>query len=122
MSDLTKRIVVRLSEAQLAFVEQAAADEGMDNATLVRVILDRLSKGRPPLIGMMQAVKVELPSSEKPQALASFLPADDILAQRAAEAEQQIEVEEPQGEVAAEAPGAIPLRVVARTVYNPGRS
>lgn len=55
MTDLSKRIVIRLSEQQLAWIEAWAADEGMDNSTFVRVVLDRLSKGRPPLIGMMTA-------------------------------------------------------------------
>lgn len=54
MEDLTKRLVVRVSEEQNRFLDEAARDEGMEKATLVRVIIDRLAKGRAPLIAMME--------------------------------------------------------------------
>jgi hypothetical protein len=128
-ADLTKRVVVRVTDDQLDWIGRMAADEGMDNATFVRVVLDRLSKGRAPLIGMMTAAPLSVAAENQRQY--EFLRADpllvpvaasetdDILAQRAAEAEASLPetVEtEPYEESA-----AIPLRRVARTVYNPGR-
>jgi hypothetical protein len=52
-----KRMVLKLTDEQLAWVEQAAADEGIDSATFVRMMIDRLSKGRAPLISQMVAVE-----------------------------------------------------------------
>jgi hypothetical protein len=49
----TKAIKLKLTDEQLAWVEQAAADEGIDSSTFVRMMIDRLSKGRAPLISQM---------------------------------------------------------------------
>jgi hypothetical protein len=126
-ADLTKRIMVRVTDEQLAWIGEMAADEGMDNATFVRVVLDRLSKGRAPLIGMMQSqilAQVTLPTHYQPHNEGST-PVDgvtnDILAQRAAEAEANLP---PANEAESDQPqesAAIPLRRVQRERYNPGR-
>lgn len=125
MSDLSKRIVVRVTGEQLAYIEQAAADEGMDNATFVRVVIDRLSKGRAPLISMMQSGS-EPPRRYAPQpnddpaAAAPLGDASDILAERAAQVEANLP--EPEQAVAPHNGAAIPLRRMPRQVYNPGRN
>ena len=125
-ADLTKRIVVRVTDEQLAWIAEMANDEGMDNATFVRVILDRMSKGRPPLLAMMigqpQQQVFVVPQREQlyavPQADGE---AGDVLAQRAAEAEAAIP--EATDEVQEEEQAAIPLRRAPRgTMWNPGRS
>jgi len=132
--------MVRVTDEQLAWIGEMAADEGMDNATFVRVVLDRLSKGRAPLIGMMQpttqALSLPVGFDHSPgatnygEAFDGAVPrmvefnggvTHDILAQRAAEAEANLPA--PQGDQS-EPPqesAAIPLRRVARERYNPGR-
>jgi hypothetical protein len=125
MAELNKRIMVRVSEDQLAWIGQMAADEGMDNATFVRVVIDRLSKGRAPLISMMATRIVPVPSGppgsimrpDEPQTLARDDNVQELLAQRTAEAEENLP--EPGPALAAEQSGAIPLRRLAREVYNP---
>lgn len=52
-----KPLKLKLTDDQLAWVEQAAADEGIDSATFVRMMIDRLSKGRAPLISQMIATE-----------------------------------------------------------------
>jgi hypothetical protein len=51
----TKRIVVRFTENDLAWLNEQAEDEGVEPATLVRMIVARLRKGRAPLVSMMSA-------------------------------------------------------------------
>jgi hypothetical protein len=51
----TKRIVVRFTEDDLAWLNEQAEDEGVEPATLVRMIVARLRKGRAPLVSMMSA-------------------------------------------------------------------
>jgi hypothetical protein len=128
-AELTKRIMVRVTDEQLVWIGQMAADEGMDNATFVRVVIDRLSKGRAPLIGMMQgpvrALVVPVGTDCRAGHLSYVESLDDgmpqtvdILAQRVAEAEASL----PQGsDNPPEESAAIPLRRVARERYNPGR-
>lgn len=125
-AELTKRIMVRVTDEQLAWIGHMAADEGMDNATFVRVVIDRLSKNRPPLIGMMAVP--ETPFQMFPPKVTHYHSAQivempqgetsDILAQRVAEAEASLPqtLDNPPEESA-----AIPLRRVARERYNPGR-
>lgn len=147
-ADLSKRIVVRVTDAQDDWLTQAAADEGLDKATFLRAMVDRLSKGRAPLISMMQS---------RPMPRAAVLPggfdprpgainyADDVeqsanavdaaadLAQRAAEdaianaprVKSFEELNPPRAFDATEPdPGVVsmPLRRVGRQVYNPGRN
>jgi len=129
MSDLSKRIMVRVTERQEAWISEQAADEGMDNATFVRVLIDRLSKGRAPLIGMMQPIReismVETAFEYGRGPAIDVLPelgvANAKLAERLAEAEALI----PEGHAetdAEEAPAAIPLTRISRPRFNPGRN
>jgi hypothetical protein len=132
-ADLTKRIMVRVTDEQLAWIGEMAADEGMDNATFVRVVLDRLSKGRAPLIGMMQpttqALSLPVGFDHRPGAANYTESLDDgavpqtldILAQRAAEAEANLPPPQDAESDHPEESAAIPLRRVARERYNPGR-
>jgi hypothetical protein len=125
-ADLTKRIMVRVTDEQLAWIGAMATDEGMDNATFVRVVIDRLSKGRAPLIGMMSGQGVAFtPSAQYQPHFEGSAPAgaetNDILAQRAAEAEAAIPQGSEDTEPAQQEHAAIPLRRVQRERYNPGR-
>jgi hypothetical protein len=131
-ADLTKRIMVRVTDEQLAWIGEMAADEGMDNATFVRVVLDRLSKGRAPLIGMMQQATqaLSLPvgfdhragATNYTGSLDGAVPqTHDILAQRAAEAEANLPPPSDPESDHPEESAAIPLRRVGRERYNPGR-
>jgi hypothetical protein len=131
-ADLTKRIMVRVTDEQLAWIGEMAADEGMDNATFVRVVLDRLSKGRAPLIGMMAQQTFVQPFVAPPQpdfdayGIPIAVPraageSTDILAQRAAEAEANLPPRQEAESDHPEESAAIPLRRVQRERYNPGR-
>lgn len=128
MSDLIKRIVIRLTERQDAWITEQAADEGMDNATFVRVLIDRLSKRRAPLIGMMQPTIAQEnqryydfmksdPLLQPAQAAEIIHEANDLLQRRMAEAEARLPNvgEWPEEQASA----AIPLRRIGREVYNP---
>ena len=124
MSDLAKRIVIRLTDRQEAWIAEQAADEGMDNATFVRVLIDRLSKGRAPLIGMMQPQPVtfeavpERPWIRPAEAAEIISETSDLLEQRMAEAEARLPQERSE-QPAQESTAAIPLRRVGREKYNP---
>jgi predicted DNA binding CopG/RHH family protein len=48
----TKRIAVRFTEDDLAWLNEQAEDEGVEPATLVRMIVARLRKGRAPLVSI----------------------------------------------------------------------
>lgn len=125
-ADLNKRIVVRVTDPQLDWISQMAADEGMDNATFVRVVIDRLSKGRPPLIGMMQAVQYE-PIPEEPQRYQSIAPAapplSDLGSASLVEVASTLSNKASVTELANSQWGgngaATPLRRVEREVFNP---
>jgi hypothetical protein len=132
-ADLTKRIMVRVTDEQLAWIGKMAADEGMDNATFVRVVIDRLSKGRAPLIGMMQQaiqapagmdVVAEWPAIS-PQLQRMQAENDGVvggvLAQRFAEAEANLPSPQDDQSEPSQESAAIPLRRVQRERYNPGR-
>lgn len=125
MTDPTKRIVVRLDERQQTWIAEQARDEGMDSATFVRVVLDRLSKGRPPLIAMMATNwrnlghKTDVDCESLPDVTdlsGRAVAVDDLLAARELQATPQ---DGPQDKIT---DGAIPLRRVGRERYNPGRS
>ena len=64
----SKRMVLKLTDEQMAWVERVAADEGIDSATFVRMMIDRLSKGRAPLISQM----VEAPYTTAPEGPHTF--------------------------------------------------
>lgn len=123
--------MVRVTDEQLAWIGEMAADEGMDNATFVRVVLDRLSKGRAPLIGMMQpqprsslALHYHEPTELARRDIAvtgDSIGSDDILAQRAAEAEASLPTAQDDQSEPPQESAAIPLRRVQRERYNPGR-
>jgi hypothetical protein len=132
-ADLTKRIMVRVTDEQLAWIGEMATDEGMDNATFVRVVIDRLSKGRAPLIVMMQTQSFApaglnavpewprlSPQLQRMQEENDGV-ATDILSQRAAEAEAALPEHSEDAESAPQENAAIPLRRVPRERYNPGR-
>lgn len=144
MSDkrLDKRLVTRLSDEHLEAVAEWAADEGVDNATMVRMIVDRLSKGRPPLLSMMEPPPAPLAARSASRPIIAVPPrlraaddpaapppvADDALdammAQRLAELPEdapllaQAGMPPPvNGTVGAV---AVSVRHVERTRYNPG--
>ena|ERR1700722_3119091 len=136
-ADLTKRIMVRVTDEQLAWIGEMATDEGMDNATFVRVVIDRLSKGRAPLIGMMQGqsqapagmnvvaewapLRSETYRVTAVDELGKDIQTNDILAQRAAEAEANLPPPQDRESEHPEESAAIPLRRIGRERYNPGR-
>jgi len=78
---LDKRLVTRLSEDHLQAIAAWASDEGVDNATMVRMIIDRLAKGRAPLLSMMQGNRF-------PPALLPVEPKRPIFDFRAADADR----------------------------------
>ena len=128
----TKRMAVRFTDEDLAFLAENAEDEGVEVATLVRMIVARLRKGRAPLISMMEAqpqpqriVVRGLQVPYEPKSFVSEPPmpagaADDVLASRMAELDSAdvIPLHQPAEEEAA----AIPLVRVPRQQYNPGRN
>lgn len=142
MTDLTKRIVVRLGDEDLAWIAEQATDEGVDHATFLRMLVNRLRRGRPPLMRMAlsndpiqrstRSMPIGYPIDSRPVAMAPEpeLPmldgdANDILASRLAEADQLAPPPESQpfdeslnGHEAA----AISLHRVDRARYNPGRT
>lgn len=131
----TKRMAVRFTDADLAFLAKHAEDEGVEPATLVRMIVARLRKGRQPLISLMEARPMprttpgatfneqihgiwQPPVAPEPQANAAE--ADDILNSRLNELDSAdvVQLHQPTEEEAA----AIPLMRVPRQQYNPGRN
>lgn len=123
MTDLSKRIVIRLSEQQLAWIEAWAADEGMDNSTFVRVVLDRLSKGRPPLYGMSEERHL-LPASVHELDRKAFTHLQPPGSPPTTLADEIDEIEKATRDV--ELPGKVqPIArspgLVERQRYNPGR-
>lgn len=140
MSDDTRarRMAVRFSDEDLAWLAEHAEDEGVEPATLVRMIVSRLRKGRAPLMSMITAPKREYPqmavgqetfrrinqSAERLSAAPdeeAYEPegvAEDVLAARLAELEGADVVQLHGGEEAV----ATPIRRVARQSFNPGRN
>lgn len=135
---LSKRVMVRLSDADEAWVAEQAEDEGVDNATFLRMLVTRLRRGRPPLMRLAidgaAAVPHSPASDELYYAQASAAPtADaqqitDLLEQRAREAAANDgpdgvrHNDEPHdgGAMNGAEPVAVPLRRVPRQQYNPG--
>lgn len=132
MSDDTraKRMSVRFTDDDLTWIAEHAEDEGVEPATLVRMIINRLRRGRPPLMSMI--VEREYPPTTvtkevfrgvnqgtPPVATAEGGDAEDVLAARLAELDggNEEQLKEP-----AEESAAIPMRRVARQQYNPGRN
>jgi hypothetical protein len=136
-ADLTKRIMVRVTDEQLAWIGEMAADEGMDNATFVRVVLDRLSKGRAPLIGMMQPqsrpsqnaimptvteyVGRELTPEEYEGRSLQQPGQFEVIEGRAPTFDELNPETRPDQDPRPLPAAATPLRRVERTKYNPGR-
>lgn len=126
--DADHRMSLRFAADDLAWITEQAADEGVDNATMVRMIVNRLRRGRAPLISMMEPVR------QMAAPIASYEPpdynelagdevagaAEDVLAARLAELGDasggQVVNFQPQAEAA-----AMPIRRVERERYNPGR-
>lgn len=124
-----KRLNLRMSAEDVAWLIEQAEDEGVDYTTLIRMIINRLRRGRPPLVSMMgptqpvrretQAIRdvnVVIPGPEDSAEIA-----EDVLQARLNELEGgevvQLHADSPSETEAA----AIPLRRVAREQYNPGR-
>lgn len=128
-----KRMAVRFTDDDLAWIAEHADDEGVEPATLVRMIINRLRRGRAPLMSMISTAMqtaprpvqyggasagpaVFVPVSAQPIGDASAV-ADEVLEQRLAELDGgevvQLHSEE---EIA-----AVPLRRIGRQQYNPGR-
>ncbi len=130
----TKPLKLKLTDEQLAWVEQAAADEGIDSATFVRMMIDRLSKGRAPLISQMVTVETSVVPQEwdgQPIKAPAFQPypqpfapqfsdlgaadAGTVRAALAREPEREFEV----NWEAAKDVAAVSLRKAAWDAYNP---
>lgn len=134
---LGKRMMVRLGGEDEAWVAEQAADEGVEAATWVRMVINRLRRGRPALLSMLQAQTVAAPRmngkpqaaapqsiledlkfvEENPNDLADPQEAADVLAQRLQELEQTpIQAAPPAVEAA-----AVSLQRMPRNKFNPGR-
>lgn len=126
-TDLTKRMMIRFAPEDIAWIEEQAADEGVDNATLVRMLINRLRRGRPPLMRALLA-KENRPSAEDREFIEGMAERVEINVEAGAEAVLQHRLEEiaggdVEGAQAAqnEGNGAISLRHQPRANYNPGR-
>lgn len=129
-----KRMAVRFTDDDLAWIAEHAEDEGVEPATLVRLIINRMRRGRPLLMSMVTAqgtamsrtVSAAVPARRatfevlEPQSGESAQHdniAEEVLEQRLAELDGgevvQLRTEE---EIA-----AVPLRRLGRQQYNPGR-
>ena len=129
-SDTDHRMSLRFAADDLDWIAEQAADEGVDNATMVRMIVNRLRRGRAPLISMMEAPRSEprmtvqqygekLLRDTYNDELSDRSAADEVLEARLAEVEQGgAEVISFQPDVEA---AAMPIRRVERERYNPGR-
>ncbi len=128
-----RRMAVRFTDEDLAFLTENAEDEGVEPATLVRMIVSRLRKGRQPLISMMEQVAPAPRAIQSVRAGVSFYQppaaapapvddgaADEVLASRLAELETAdvVQLHQPPEEESA----AIPLVRIPRQQYNPGRN
>lgn len=136
----TTRITVRLDDEDKVWIAEQARDEGVDDATMVRMIVNRLRRNRPPLMRMaLSSAKLtfaewservnEREMAEHPAMAAlndglsgNGADADTVLAQRLAEMGDQQTTQMPEGvPVNGGETAAISLRPVAREKYNPGR-
>jgi hypothetical protein len=123
------RMAVRFTDDDLAWLAEQAEDEGVEPATLVRMIVSRLRKGRAPLIRMMEqstpvrALQPRAVFAAPQPAMQYEVPADDvaddILQQRLAEVEsgEVVQLHQPVEEAI-----ATPLLRVPRQQWNPGRN
>ncbi len=135
---LDKRIVVRITPDDEAWIAEQAADEGVHNATFVRRLINRLRRGRPPLMRLalapMMAAAGLHDADLRPGRLSHGgaliehdieqqpAGAEEILAARLEELDPETAQQPDDSEAANGAPAAIPLHPVPRTAYNPGRS
>lgn len=142
----TDRKSIRFSPEDQAWLAEHAEDEGVEPATLVRMIINRLRRGRPPLMSMALAPQMRAPASLADRDLrpgraeyhptADFRPdpvidgdgagdvVEDVLQSRLEELDgsniQQLYADDGTGDELTRA--AIPLRRVGRQNYNPGRN
>jgi hypothetical protein len=137
MSDDTRagRMSVRFTDDDRAWLAEHAEDEGVEPATLVRLIINRLRRGRPLLMSLvaMPVAAAPQPAYRRPaRVVAAVAPAseepgeaepldgavvEDVLNSRLAELEGGDVVPLHTEQEAA----AIPLRRMPRENYNPGR-
>lgn len=128
----TKRLAIRVANEDHLWLIEQAEDEGVEPATLVRMMISRLRKGRMPLIAMMEAghrmayPAVRLPTADNPRQTAIDEEADGIVQARLNEMDGAEVVPFPEtddiGDMGNEGEAvAIPLRRVERNRYNPGR-
>lgn len=123
-----QRVNLRMSPEDVAWLVEQAEDEGVEYTTLIRMIVNRLRRGRPPLVSMMTGTAPRLPtlpangtqgyvSIQQQEAIDPAL-AEDVLQSRLSELETM-----PEEQLAPEETEvvAIPLRRVGREQYNPGR-
>lgn len=138
-----RRMAVRFTDDDLAWIAEHADDEGVEPATLVRMIINRLRRGRAPLMSMIGTAQHVVASaagtmpSSSPARRATFDVlepqtseivqhdnlAEQVLADRLADLEgsnvQQLYADDAVGDELQTA--AIPLKRVSRQQYNPGR-
>lgn len=143
---LTKRLSVRFTSEDEAWIAEQAADEGVDNATFVRMLVNRLRRGRPALMRDALAAhdplrptalnnaptpymntdfvldSAEIPSDDGALHAAQRIEdgtAEQILARRLAENPQMPDMggAVPNGNAAAQ-----PIVRIERSKWNPGRS
>jgi hypothetical protein len=136
----TKRMTIRLAPEDEQWLATEAADEGLDPAAMVRVILARLRQGRPalyrealalaraPVVAAAQRVLARHPLNPMMPApmprvdvsgevVEPVQPVDEALDAMEAQSEAEEYGEPPPlSGVAA----AFPLKLVARQKYNPG--
>lgn len=126
-----KRVNLRMNAEDVAWLVEQAEDEGVEYTTLIRMIVNRLRRGRPPLVSMMTGgAPRRIPASPQYDpsyfAVAEGTPpnpidpalAEDVLQSRLQELETMPVAPSPADEAEVV---AIPLRRVGREQYNPGR-
>ena len=135
-----KRMAVRFTDDDLAWLTEQAEDEGVEAATLVRMIVARLRKGRSPLVSMMGQparpaldVMREMRAAYVPGVYQPPVPelggvmgtdpemVEDILRQRLSEMGADAGEVVPMDDGHNDESVAIPLRRIPRQQYNPGR-
>lgn len=149
MSTLSKRITIRFAAEDDHWLAEQADDEGVDKATMLRMLVSRLRQGRPPLVRMMletvtkpkppfyrvpaisyvQDAHGNLAAQDHPEAPEPLAPeeVDELLAGRMAEMGIDPNAPEPIPHPPQQVPpsngtAAVSLRRIPRQVYNPGRS
>jgi hypothetical protein len=126
---------IRFSDDDIAWLTERAEDEGVDVASFVRMLVTRVRKGRPAIATEFERsapavhtpLRVKLPdpewsrlTAEQPVSPEDAAQAEYLLAERAAQAELST-AGAPEPEFQEAIGAAIPLRVVTREKYNPGR-